>query len=344
MILPEITLDRTPADAEWDTYVMRHPQATFFHLTGWQHVVEKTFAYRSFSCAARCHGQITGVLPLFLVRHLPFGYALVSVPLAVYGGICADDVGSRDVLLSYAQSLARQLQVHYLELRQLEPVRDLPVKELYVTFRKAIDSNPAKNMAAIPRKRRRMVRQGDKYSLRACVGGEELLKEFYQIYAHSVRNLGTPVYPCKLFEYFLQEFGPACRIFAVFHNEAMIAGVMTFFFRDQILPYYGGAFQGAFQYAVNDFMYWQLMCYAAEQGYRVFDFGRSKQGTGSYDFKRHWGFEPTPLPYQYYLVRQRTLPDRNPLNPHLSLPIEMWKRLPLWCTQWLGPKLVRFFP
>src|SRR5262245_10599192 len=103
MLLPEITLDRTPVDAEWDTYVMRHPQATFFHLTGWQHVVEKTFAYRSFSCAARCHGQITGVLPLFLVRHLPFGYALVSVPLAVYGGICADDVGSRDVLLSYAQ-------------------------------------------------------------------------------------------------------------------------------------------------------------------------------------------------------------------------------------------------
>jgi hypothetical protein len=91
---------------------MCHPRATFFHLTGWQHVVEKTFAYRSFSCAARCNGQITGVLPLFLVRHLPFGYALVSTPLAVYGGICADDVSSRDALLSYAQALARQLQVH----------------------------------------------------------------------------------------------------------------------------------------------------------------------------------------------------------------------------------------
>ena len=86
------------------------------------------------------------------------------------------------------------------------------------------------------------------------------------------------------------------------------------------------------------------MCYAAERGYRVFDFGRSKQGTGSYDFKRHWGFEPTPLPYQYYLVRQRTLPDLHPLNAKLALPIKLWKHLPLWCTQWLGPKLVRFFP
>src|SRR4030095_1561140 len=119
---------------------------------------------------------------------------------------------------------------HYLELRQLEPVRDLPVKQLYVTFRKAIDGDPAKNMAALPRQQPRMVRQGDKHSLRACVGGEELLKGFYQIYAHSVRNLGTPVYPYKLFEHCLQEFGPACRIFAVFPNGAMIAGGMKFFF------------------------------------------------------------------------------------------------------------------
>src|ERR1041384_5361835 len=165
-MLPEITLDHTPADTEWDTYVMSHPRATFFHLTGWQRVVAKTFAYHSFSCAVRCNGHITGVLPLFLVRHLPFGHALVSAPLAVYGGICADDGGSRDALLAYAQGLARQLQVHYLELRQLEPVQDLPVKDLYVTFRREIDSDPVKNMAEIPRKQRRMVRQGDKHGLR----------------------------------------------------------------------------------------------------------------------------------------------------------------------------------
>jgi hypothetical protein len=94
----EMHIDHTPAPDEWDAYVMHHTSATFFHLTGWQRVVEKTFAYRSFSCAAQRNGRITGVLPLFLVRHLPFGHALVSAPLAVYGGICADDTGSRDVL------------------------------------------------------------------------------------------------------------------------------------------------------------------------------------------------------------------------------------------------------
>lgn len=344
MMPSEIALDHSPAAAEWDAYVMRHPHATCFHLTGWQRVIEATFAYRSFSCAVRCNGCITGILPLFLVRCLPFGRAFVSTPLAVYGGLCADDAESRDALLYHAQSLAQEWRVRYVELRQQEPVRGLPVKELYVTFRKEIDRDPEKNMAAIPRKQRRMIRQGDKHGLYARIGGEEFLQDFYRIYAHSVRNLGTPVFPYKLFQLFLQEFGPACRICAVFRHGKMLAGVMTFFFRDQVLPYYGGSLLEARQYAVNDYMYWQLMCYAAEQGYRVFDFGRSKKGTGSYDFKRHWGFEPTPLPYQYYLVAQRVVPDVNPLSPAFSLPIAVWKRLPLWCTHWLGPKLVRFFP
>jgi hypothetical protein len=91
-------------------------------------------------------------------------------------------------------------------------------------------------------------------------------------------------------------------------------------------------------------MYWKLLCYSAEQGYRVFDFGRSKKGTGAYDFKRHWGFEPTPLAYQYHLVAQRAIPEANPLNPKLALPVAIWKHLPLPVSQWLGPKLVRFFP
>jgi len=331
-------------EAMWDEYVFSHPQATFFHLTGWRRVVERTFPYRSFSCVAQTDGRISGVLPLFLVRNFPFGRSLVSAPLAVSGGICADDPETGLALLTHAQTLARQMGVRYLELRHQDPVGDMPIKNLYVTFQREISSDPEKNMAAIPRKQRRMIRQGEKHGLSAEIGGEEFLKDFYHIYAHSVRNLGTPVFPLRLFAHLLQEFGPACRILAVLREGEMLAAVMTFFFRERVMPYYGGALRNAFQYAVNDFMYWSLMCYAGERGYKIFDFGRSKKGTGSYDFKRHWGFEPTPLPYQYYLVRQKRMPDLNPQNPRFSLAIQLWKGMPLWLARWLGPKVVRFFP
>jgi FemAB-related protein (PEP-CTERM system-associated) len=311
---------------------------------GWGRVLAQTFSYRSFSCMAQRDGRITGILPLFLVPHFPFGSSLVSAPFAVYGGICADDTETELALLRYTQTLAHQMGIRYLELRHESPLGTLPVKELYVTFRKEIFPEPEKNMAMIPRKQRRMIRQGEKHGLSARVGGEEFLQGFYQLYSHTMRNHGTPMFPLRFFAYLIQEFGPNCRIFAVFCEGCMVAGVMTFFFRNQVMPHYAGARREAFHYAVNDFMYWHLLCYGAEQGYRVFDFGRSEQGTGAYHFKRHWGFEPIPLAYQYYLVRQTTVPDQNPLNPRFSLAIHTWKRLPLWLTQRLGPAIVRFFP
>ena len=91
----------------------------------------------------------------------------------------------------------------------------------------------------------------------------------------------------------------------------------------------------------NDYMYWALMCHAAARGVKVFDFGRSKVGTGSFSFKKHWGFEPEQLGYQYHLVRSLEVPDLSPMNPKYRAMIAVWKRLPLWLTQAVGPIIAR---
>ena len=199
-------------------------------------------------------------------------------------------------------------------------------------------------MAAIPRNQRRSIRVGIANGLTSRLGDVELLHDFYDVYSRSMRNHGTPVFPRSLFANLLREFGPACRILGVFHGGRMVAGVMTFLFRDQVMPYYGGALRDAFRLAANDFMYWSLMCHGQAQGYRVFDFGRSKVDSGSYHFKRHWGFEPTPLPYQFLLIRQDTIPDLSPRNPKFAGAIRLWRRIPLPVTQWIGPKVIRYFP
>jgi hypothetical protein len=124
----------------------------------------------------------------------------------------------------------------------------------------------------------------------------------------------------------------------------MLAGVLTLLYEDQALPYYGGALKEAFGYAVNDFMYWELLCHVAHAGYRVFDFGRSREGTGPYNFKRHWGFEPQPLPYQYVLLEGGSIPNISPANPKMRLAVEAWKRTPFPLTRLLGPSLTRYLP
>jgi FemAB-related protein (PEP-CTERM system-associated) len=166
----------------------------------------------------------------------------------------------------------------------------------------------------------------------------------YDIYARSVRNLGSPVFPRRLFRAVFEAFDTDCQVLAVWREERIVAGVVTLFYEDQVLPYYGAALRDCLPYAVNDFMYWELMCHAADAGYRVFDFGRSREGTGSYDFKRHWGFEPVPLPYQYVMLKGGRLPDLSPSNPRLRVATDVWKRLPLAVTNALGPVLTRYLP
>jgi FemAB-related protein (PEP-CTERM system-associated) len=339
----EIT-ELTTEHVEWDAFVRTSDEGTPFHLMAWKRGVEEAFGLRAHYLMARERGRLAGVLPLFEVRGLLGGRALVSVPYAVYGGICAASDAARRALAEAATALGRARGARYIELRQRrDQGLGLPTKSLYVTFARSISKSDEENAEAIPRKQRRMTRQGEKFGLRAEIGRQHL-DEFYEIYAHSLRNLGSPVFPRRLLRALHEAFDKECQILTVWREERMLAGVMTFFFEDQVLPYYGGAYLDARQYAANDFMYWELTRHSARAGYRVFDFGRSRVGSGSYDFKRHWGFEPVPLPYQYILLRGTALPDLSPSNARFARAQKIWKRLPVPVATALGSVLTRYLP
>ena len=282
------------------------------------------------------------MLPLAHVRSRLFGRKLVSLPFCVYGGVVAADEASRAALVRHAGDLARRLQVDFLELRHVHPVADaLPASERYVTFRKQIDPDPERNLNAIPRKQRAMIRKGAAKGL--VPGFDAAVTDFYGVYAESLRNLGTPVLPLRYFQALKRVFGPACEVMGVGAGQGglPVAAVMSFYFRDEVLPYYGGGTQAAREFHAYDFMYWELLVHALARGARVFDFGRSRQGTGSYRFKTHWGFEPAPLHYQYDLVRAREIPNVTPDNPRYHALIGLWRRLPLPVTTVIGPWFAR---
>jgi FemAB-related protein (PEP-CTERM system-associated) len=195
------------------------------------------------------------------------------------------------------------------------------------------------NLKSIPRKQRAMVRKGIHNELRSEI--DDSIDRLYRVYAESVHNLGTPVFAKSYFRILREEFQTSSDIVTVLWSGRAVASVLNFYFRDEVLPFYGGGVRVARALAANDFMYWEVMRRACERGYRVFDFGRSKIGTGSYAFKCNWGFEPTPLVYQFRLAAGRSVPDLNPLNPKLRIFIAAWKKLPLGVATRLGPLIVR---
>lgn len=326
--------------ARWNEFVNAQEDATFFHRFEWSDVLREAFGHRSYYLIAERDGDLVGILPLAHVKSRLFSNALISTPFCVYGGVVATDDEAYQALLSHACNLADDLGVDYLECRNMvarEP--DWPAKNLYVTFRKEILPESDANLLAIPKKQRAMVRKAIKLGLTAS--SERDIDTLYRCYSESVRNLGTPVFAKNYLAILARIFGDDCDVTVIRNGDTPVAAVMSFFFRNQVLPYYGGGTLEARAVKGNDFMYWSVMENARERGLTLFDFGRSKEGTGAYRFKKHWGFEPQSMSYEYHLSALDSMPDLSPNNPKYKLFIGMWQKLPLSLSQRLGPWLAR---
>jgi len=337
----DVRLARDGDLARWDAFVAGCAEATFFHRAGWKEVIAQSFGHRTYYLLAERAGSLVGILPLAEIKSLLFGHSLVSLPFCVYGGVAATDPAAVPLLHAAARELAEGLGVAHLELKN-RVVREpaWPRQELYVTFRKPILPDEEANMLTIPRKQRAMVRKGIKHGLRSELDGT--VDRFFALYADNMRRHGTPPQSRRYFETLQRVFGRDAEVLTILDGKGEpVSSVFTFYFRDEVLPYYAGDHVDARDLAANDFKYWELMRRGAERGCRVFDYGRSKRGTGAFDFKKNWGFEPEPLHYEYALLRGDKIPDTNPLNPKYRAFIALWRRLPLPIANRLGPYIVR---
>lgn len=329
-------------EAAWDSFVLAHPDGTFFHRAGWARVIEKSFGHRTPYLLARKGTEIQGVLPLTEIRSLLFGRSLISNAFCVYGGPLAVSDEAAAALDAAAWKIAEDAGIGVLEYRDRRRLRpEWAVKDqLYVTFRKPVSTDHDANMKAIPRKQRAMVRKAIDRGLTSEI--DTKVDRFFAMYAESVRNLGTPVFGKSYFANLHAAFAKDCDIVTITHEGTPVSAVMNFYFRDEVLPYYGGGTSAARALAANDFMYWEVMRRAVDnRGVALFDFGRSKVGTGAYSFKKNWGFDPEPLHYEYKLAPGHAVPDVNPLNPKYRLMVSTWQKLPLALANRIGPLVAK---
>ena len=325
----------------WDQFVATCEQTNFFHKSGWQKVIENAFGHKTYFVMAEDNTGVTGALPLTHVKSRLFGNGLISNAFCVSGGPAYHDTDALTGLLDYAEELANQTGAHYLELRDTRI--DHPnwqVKDsLYFNFERPIEKDEDVNLKQIPRKQRAVVRKALKTES-LSVTLDDTIDDFYQLYSLSVRNLGTPVFGKKYFKLLKSTFKQDCEILTVRHDGRPVSSVMSFYFKDAVLPYYTGSVVEARRLGSNDLMYWHVMRRAVERGYTIFDFGRSKVDTGPYKFKKNWGFEPRPMPQSFYLAPGQEMPNVNPTNPKYQLFISMWQRLPLPVANLVGPHIV----
>lgn len=327
-------------------FLEAHPDATPFHSPAWLQAVAAGTGNRALGLIAERAGEVVGWLPLSEVHSPVFGRLLASSGFGVGGGLLVGDSADAEAIFAAAEELALRRSCPAVELRggHLPDLREgwRIKRESHAGFVRDLAGDDEAQLLAIPRKQRAEVRKGLDGELTVTVGtGAHDRAAHYAVYAESVRNLGTPVFPRALFDAVLDLFGTQADILTVWHGEAPVASVLSLYHRGAVMPYWGGGTWAARRLRANDRMYYALMLHARARGCTRFDFGRSKTGSGAYDFKRNWGFEPEPLSYASWTAPGAEVRDADPTSASHSAKIALWRRLPLGLASRIGPLIAR---
>lgn len=331
--------------ARLNHWLQQHPDTLPFHSPNWLTAIEQGTGQKAFMLVAERGERLEGLLPFHLVHSPLFGRALVSSGFAVGGGILSHSEDASAMLAREICVLAERWCCPSIELRGgyiPDGTGWTGKSDAHANFRKSLQQDDEAELLAIPRKQRAEVRKGLEKGLTIEIGsGQRDIDWHYAVYAESVRNLGTPVFPKALMQSVLKAFAGDSDILTVVDNGIPVASVLSFYHKQCVMPYWGGGTRDARRLRANDVMYYALMNHARRKGCTDFDFGRSKTGSGAYNFKKNWGFEPEPMAYAFHTADGQTPRDVNPNSPKYRAQIALWQRLPLAVTNCIGPWIAK---
>ncbi len=338
--------DLAPPLPRLEAYALRGDAVPLSRHPAWLTVLEQGLGHVPYCLEAVADGTTRGLLPLAHIRGVLFGQFLVSLPYLNTAGVLADDDATAARLIARAAHLADELGVRYLELRHERPVGHAVLTGKMtskVHMRLPLPATPEQLWVQIPGKVRNQVRKGRKGGFTVHWGGRDLLPEFYQVFSHTMRDLGTPVYGLGLFFSVLRQFPGQAEFCVVRAGALPVAAALVLHGRGVTEVPSACSLHEYHPTCVNMLMYHHLLERAVARKQALFDFGRCTRGSGTHGFKKQWGAREDPAEWQYY-VREGSVADMRPENPGYQRLIRLWQSLPVGLTQLLGPPIVRGIP
>jgi serine/alanine adding enzyme len=333
--------------SRWDAYVEQHEDGTLYHKIAWASLIKRTLGQKPrYIIAKNFSGTVVGVLPLVNLKSMAFGNFLVSMPYFNYGGVLADNAEVSTALVNAATRLADSLKVSHVQFRCTE--ESMP-SDLHLSTHKVnmILDLPESQEAlgkSIGSKRRSQIKRPIREGVSHRIGGKELLDDFYDVFCQNMRDLGTPVYSKKLFADILNTFEANARICVVYWEGKPVSTGFLMHYKNKLEIPWASTVRYANRISVNMYLYWQILSYAIEEGFKQFDFGRSSIDAGTYKFKKQWGAQPHQCYWYHYVPEGKALPDLSPDNESFGLAIKVWQKLPIGVTKLIGPHIVKAIP
>lgn len=330
---------------KWEKYVDNHPAATFYHKIEWKSVIEKSFGHKTYYLMALNQDDVVGILPLVHLQSLFFGSILCSMPFLNFGGICADNENAEKALFKEARSILHKMKGDYLEMRHLKKSSlDIPYTTHKVSMTINLDPDPGVLWYNFKGKHRQNIRKATKNGLEIRFGRKELLEDFYNLLLVGWRDLGTPMYSLSFFKNIVDALEGSLEICVVIYQGKTIATAFYGLFGDTVEGMWTYSIREYAKLQTNYFLYWEMIRRACQQGYKQFHLGRSTAGGGGDFFKKKWNAIPKQLYWEYALNRSNKIPKLNVDNPKYQKAINLWRKLPVRVTQYLGPHIAKNIP
>jgi len=335
----------------WDEYVLNHKAGTAYHLFSWKTAIEKTYKFKCFYLMAEESGAIVGVLPLVQQGSQFRRSHLFSLPYCDIGGILSDSVDTGRSLLAYALEYMRKNGFSKLDIRtnKIDLQESSGKKSAKVRMLMEMEGNAESLMRSFKSKLRSQVRKTFRDGLQVRIGGIELLDTFYRVFAENMRDLGSPVHSKNWFSQILKAYGARSRCGVVYLPDGRPAagGIILLHEYTLSIPW-ASHLRKLNQFNPNMLLYWRFLEFAADNGYKFFDFGRSTPEEGTYNFKAQWGAIPEPLFWYRWKVDDKGVINENGAsNSHVfpkfrPIAERVIQQMPISIATFLGSRIRKY--
>lgn len=326
----------------WDEYVLAHPDGCAYQLFAWRDAVKTAYGFDSLYLMALDGGRVGGVFPLIDFQRPVLHRRLVSLPYCDNGGILADNPGVAAMLLAAAIDQARRLSASNLDVRVTAGPVDRDGERTKVQMRLMLPESSAALLSGLKAKLRSQVLKPQRDGLYGQVGGVELLSDFYAVFTANMRLLGSPVHSLDWFQAIFSEYRSRARVGVVYTpaGQPAAAGIILLAHRMVSIPW-ASSLRSLNHLNPNMLLYWNFLAFAADNGFRVFDFGRSTAGEGCFRFKQQWGAIPHRLTWVSFDPEGHCQPGPATAGRLRSRAERIWRHLPLALCNTLGPVIRR---
>ena len=342
-----IRIDDSIDAAAWDSYVGNHADGTIYHTSGWRNIIQRTFGKEMhYLATVDSDARVCGILPLARQKSMLLGDRLVSMPYCNYGGPLADSPALATRLVREAQDLGARLKCSDLELRNLQEVAadGLHSRTDKVRMVLTLPDSSDDFGKALGSKRRSQIRRSQRNNPEVRHGGAELVSDFYTVFCQNMHDLGTPVYPRRLFDHVVEEWPNNTALTVVYIDGEPAASAFLVANRSMLEIPWASALRKYNSISVNMLLYWEVLKWAIEHKYAAFDFGRCTRNEGTYRFKKQWGTEEQQLHWLTHNYKGDAPATASSDSGARQLVANVWRRLPLGVANFVGPRITSNLP